>query len=157
VGALSEYLAREGVLEVLPLSQVLRSAADWQMCRADPYAIPPRPQWPSVASVLRLVRTLRQEGIIGAIEVSSGHRPPPLNACAGGAPRSAHALSFALDFMPLDGREITPRLCGFWRRHGKTWNMGFSRYPSGRIHVDTAGFRTWGSDHTGRTAVCTPE
>jgi hypothetical protein len=39
---------------------------------------------------------------------------------------------------------------------GKDWNMGFSRYPSGRIHIDTAGYRTWGYDHTGKSAVCTP-
>ena len=36
----------------------------------------------------------------------------------------------------------------FWRAQGKGWNMGLSRYPSGRIHVDRTGWRTWGEDYT---------
>jgi hypothetical protein len=32
--------------------------------------------------------------------------------------------------------------------------MGLSRYPSGRVHIDTAGFRTWGVDQTGKSTAC---
>ena len=82
--------------------------------------------------------------------------PRVLAACAGGAARSAHMRSFALDFTPMDESDITQKLCDFWRAEGKNWNMGLSRYPSGRIHIDTAGFRTWGVNKNGATPTCAP-
>jgi hypothetical protein len=149
------HLGAEGVLQVLPLHQLLRSASSWQECGAEPFALPPREQWPAVVSVLRLLQALQAEGVVGrALEVHSGYRHPALNACAQGAAGSAHLRSFALDFTPLDGVDPTARLCAFWRVQGRAWNMGLSRYPSGRIHIDTAGYRSWGADHTGRSSVC---
>ncbi len=62
----------------------------------------------------------------------------------------------ALDVTPLEGDDPTPRLCQFWREQGRGWQMGFSRYPSGRLHIDTAGYSSWGAAHTGRSAVCGP-
>ncbi len=97
-----------------------------------------------MVSVLRLVQALREDGVIGAIEVHSGYREPALNACAGGAPRSAHALAFAIDFTPTDGRDVAAGLCAFWREQGRDWRMGLGRYASGRIHIDTLGHRAWG-------------
>jgi hypothetical protein len=144
VAALQAHLAREGLAGVLPLPQLLRSASSWQACGAEPWALPPAAQWPAVVSVLRLVQALREAGVIGAIEVHSGYREPALNACAGGAPRSAHALAFALDFTPADGRDVAAGLCAFWREQGHDWRMGLGRYASGRIHVDTLGHRAWG-------------
>ncbi len=152
--AFERHLAAEGVAAVLPLHQLLRSASSWQDCAAEPFALPPPAQWPAVVSVLKLLQALRERGALGEIEVHSGYRAAELNRCAGGAARSAHLVHFAIDFTPADGSDPTERLCAFWREHGRAWQMGFSRYPSGRIHVDTAGWRSWGADHTGRSAVC---
>ena len=34
--------------------------------------------------------------------------------------------------------------------------MGMSLYPSGRVHIDTSGWRTWGADHSRGSAFCAP-
>jgi hypothetical protein len=152
--ALQHHLVQHGVQGVLPLHALLRSASSWQDCAAEPFAVPPAAQWPSVVSVLALLRELRARGVVGEVETHSGYRGPALNRCAGGAAGSAHLRSFALDFTALDGTDPTERLCAFWRTHGQAWNMGLGRYPSGRLHIDTAGFRTWGADHGSGSSVC---
>lgn len=154
VAQLEEYLITQDTPKVLPLHQLLRAATDWSICHAEAYAVPPPQQWDSLVAVVRLVGALRVAGILGDIEVHSSYRNPSLNACAGGAARSAHMRSFALDFTPMDESDITQKLCDFWRAEGKNWNMGLSRYPSGRIHIDTAGFRTWGVNKNGATPTC---
>jgi hypothetical protein len=157
IQAFERHLGQQGVGQVLPLHQLLRSASSWQSCGAEPFALPPPEQWPAAVSVLRLLQALQASGIVGTnLEIHSSYRGPALNACAQGAPGSAHLRSFALDFTPVDGADPTERLCTFWRDQGQAWRMGLSRYPSGRIHIDTAGYRTWGADHTGRSAVCAP-
>jgi len=151
---LAAFLNDQGLVHVLPMPQLLRSASDWQRCAAEPFAVPPQQQWASVASVLRLLQQLQLSGVVGSVDVYSGYRNPQLNACADGAVASAHTRSFALDFKSLAAGDPTAALCDFWREKGKAWNMGFSRYTSGRIHIDTAGYRTWGYDQTGKSAVC---
>ena len=37
----------------------------------------------------------------------------------------------------------------------KTYVLEMFPYPSGRIHIDTSGYRSWGSDHTGKYPYCT--
>lgn len=155
VAQLENYLIEQDITHVLPLHQMLRAASDWSDCHAEPYAVPPPHQWDSLVAVLRLLGALRVAGIVGEVEVHSGYRNPWLNVCAGGAGRSAHMRSFALDFTPITSADLTQKLCDFWRAEGKNWNMGLSRYPSGRIHIDTAGFRTWGVDQTGKSTACT--
>lgn len=154
VSEFEQHLAAHQLAGVLEPHELLKSASDWRRCDAEPYAVPPPQQWPSVLSVLRLLGELRNQGILGALTVHSAYRGPLLNDCAGGARGSAHLRTFALDFTPLDGEDPTAPLCRFWREHGRDWQMGFSRYPSGRLHIDTAGYRSWGADHTGRSAVC---
>jgi len=151
----TKYLEAQSLSGVLPMSQLLRSASSWEECNTEPFAVPPRQQWEAVASVLRLLQLLESSGVLnGRIVVYSGYRNPTLNVCAGGALGSAHARSFALDIRVLGSVNPAEALCNFWRMKGKEWNMGFSIYPSGRIHIDTAGYRTWGYDHTGKSAVC---
>lgn len=157
VAAFEALLARHGLMEVAPLHQLLRSASDWQRCQAEPYAVPPEPQWPAVLSTLRLLHTLRAEGILGAFEIHSAYRDAPLNLCAGGATRSTHLVSFAVDLVPLADPQAGQRLCRFWAGHGQRWQMGLSRYPSGRIHVDTWRYRTWGADYSARSSFCAVE
>ncbi len=154
VAALERHLAAQDINHVLPLQQLLRTASDWSDCAQEPYAVPPPQQWDSLVMVIRLVGALRVAGIINEIEVHSGYRNPGLNNCAGGAARSAHMRSFALDFTPSDDADLTAKLCAFWRAEGKNWNMGLSRYASGRIHLDTAGYRSWGVDQNGKPSSC---
>ena len=151
----TQYLESQNLSRVVPISQLLRSASDWEQCNAELFAVPPQEQWEAVASVLKLLKFLESTGVLsGRFVVYSGYRNPALNTCAGGAVGSAHARSFALDFRVLGSVGQAEKLCNFWRTKGKEWNMGFSIYPSGRIHVDTAGYRTWGYDHTTKSAVC---
>lgn len=154
VQAFEQHLARAGVAGVVRIDELLRSASAWRDCGAEPYAVPPPAQWPAAVRVLELLRTLVEAGVLGAFEVHSAYRDERLNACAGGARGSAHLRTFAVDLTPRDRRDATAALCAFWREHGRAWAMGLSRYPSGRIHVDTAGYRTWGADQTGRTSAC---
>ena len=157
VTVFERHLGEQGVAQVLPLHQLLRSASSWRECASEPFALPPSEQWGAAVSVLRLLQALQAAGVVGTeLEVHSAYRGPALNACAQGAAGSAHLRSFALDFTLVAGPDPTSRLCAFWREQGQAWRMGLSRYPSGRIHIDTAGYRTWGADHTGRSAVCAP-
>lgn len=139
-----EMLVDARLYGVVPLYQLLRSASDWRQCRAEPFAVPPAAQWRQVRDTLRLLDLLRDEHILGSFEVVSAYRDPLLNRCAGGAQGSAHMRAFAVDLL-VEKRDAQA-LCHFWERHGKVWNMGLGRYPSGRIHIDTAGYRTWGMD-----------
>ena len=144
------HLQAQSVSEVIELHQLLRSASSWQQCNASPFAVPPREQWAEVVSVLRLVKELVTREILGRFEVHSAYRNAELNECAGGAAGSAHLRTFAVDLVPLEGIDPSPLLCRFWSEHGRSWNMGLGRYPSGRIHIDTSGHRTWGADHNAR-------
>lgn len=155
VQAYSRYLARRNLAEVLPMSQLLRSASAWQECQAEQFVVPPEQQWEAVTSVLRLMKHLATSGVIkGRIEVHSSYRNPALNECAGGAARSTHTSSFALDITVNDDQAAGEALCEFWRTQGEHWNMGFGVYPSGRLHIDTKRYRTWGYDKTGKQVVC---
>ena len=138
---------------VVPIDQLLRSASDWRLCSAQPFAVAPAAQWPAVRSTLQLLKTLREQGVLQRYEVVSTYRDPRLNRCAGGAVASAHTQSFAVDLLLPPWADPNP-LCTFWQTHGKTWNMGLGRYPSGRIHIDTAGFRTWGGDFSAASSFC---
>jgi hypothetical protein len=152
VAAFEEFLVREGVAQVVPSYQLLRSASMWKECGAEPFELPPAREWPRVSDLLRLLRRLQANGILPAFEVVSAYRDPRLNRCAGGAPGSSHQ-QFAVDIAPLP-QEQGARLCRFWRDEGLAWNMGVSRYPSGRIHIDRTGWRTWGATHKRGSSYC---
>lgn len=148
-----EMLVDARLYGVVPIHQLLRSASDWRLCKASPFAVPPASHWPAVRSTLALIKTLDQQGILRQFEVVSAYRDPRLNACAGGAPSSAHMRAFAVDLLLPPWADPNP-LCRFWQQHGKAWNMGLGRYPSGRIHIDTAGYRTWGGDGGAGSSFC---
>lgn len=148
-----EMLVDARLYGVVPIHQLLRSASDWRLCKASPFAVPPASHWPAVRSTLALIKTLDQQGILRQFEVVSAYRDPRLNACAGGAPSSAHMRAFAVDLLLPPWADPNP-LCRFWQQHGQAWNMGLGRYPSGRIHIDTAGYRTWGADGGAGSSFC---
>ena len=147
-------LNEQGLAGLVPLGELLRTASAWQECGAQPFDVPPKSHWPAVTSTLRLLKELKTGGILRDFEVHSAYRGERINKCAGGAAGSAHLVSFAVDLVPQNDPGAGERLCQFWRLHGNTWHMGLSRYPSGRIHIDTSGYRTWGANHSSSTAFC---
>jgi uncharacterized protein YcbK (DUF882 family) len=150
------YLRREGVADALPMSSLLRSARDWRACDSAEFALPPRPIWPNIVPTLRALRQLQGAGLVDGKLVASGYRDETLNLCAGGSPRSRHLSNNALDFdLPAAGS--VERLCAYWRERGPALRLGLGFYTATKIHLDTSGFRTWGSDHTKRTSLCTEE
>lgn len=148
-----EMLVDARLYGVVPIHQLLRSASDWKLCHASPFAVPPADNWPAVRSTLSLLNALVGLGMLRQFEVVSAYRSPELNRCAGGAVGSAHTRAFAVDMLLPAWADIHP-LCRFWQQHGQAWKMGLGRYPSGRIHIDTAGYRTWGGDGSSGSSFC---
>ncbi|WP_079229776.1 D-Ala-D-Ala carboxypeptidase family metallohydrolase [Pseudomonas putida] len=148
-----EMLVDARLYGVVPIHQLLRSASDWKLCHASPFAVPPASNWPAVRSTLSLIKTLDERNMLRQFEVVSAYRDPDLNRCAGGAVGSAHTRAFAVDILLPAWADPNP-LCRFWQQYGQAWNMGLGRYPSGRIHIDTAGYRTWGGDGSAASSFC---
>jgi uncharacterized protein YcbK (DUF882 family) len=148
------YLMEQGVGDAMPMSALLRTARSWQQCGNREFSVPPRELWPQMAPTLRLVARLRDEGLLDPWLARSVYRDPELNRCAGGAKGSKHLRNTAADFDLPPSDDNVARLCAFWREHGEVLGMGLGFYTPTAIHVDTAGYRTWGSDHTHRTSLC---
>lgn len=154
VAEFENYLFEARLAGVVPTPELLRTATDWKKCGGPEFEIPPREQWPEVRKVLSLLSELKTRRILVDFEAVSNFRNAHLNACAGGARQSAHTQSFAVDIISRSGKVDENMLCEFWRTDGKRWEMGLARYSSGRIHLDTTRYRTWGSDHRKGTSFC---
>lgn len=154
VDAYRAYLTQQDVGDAVPMSALLRTARSWQRCGNREFSVPPRELWPQMAPTLRLIARLRDDGMIDPQLARSVYRDPELNRCAGGADRSKHLLNTAVDFDLPPSDDNVARLCAFWREHGQASNMGLGFYTPTAIHIDTAGYRTWGSDFTHRTSLC---
>jgi hypothetical protein len=153
VAEFEQYLKEANLAGVIPTQQLARTASDWERCSGPRFELPPKTLWPEVRKVLSLVAELKKRSIFNDVEAVSAYRNAKLNACSGGAAHSAHTAAYALDIAAAKSID-TNLLCSFWRNEGKTWKMGLSRYPSGRIHVDTTGYRTWGANHKKGSSVC---
>ncbi|MEI9885385.1 MAG: D-Ala-D-Ala carboxypeptidase family metallohydrolase [Rhizomicrobium sp.] len=156
VQAFEAYLRRQGVAGILPLSQLLLNASSWRACGVAPYSIAPRALWPHVVPTLRFVRA-RLVPALGPVAALSGYRDPDLNTCSGGAPRSAHAQYYALDLTPLrfkDRGKMIAAVCRLHARFGAKAHVGLGFYQGMRFHIDTSGFRRWGSDYHAATSPC---
>jgi len=158
------FLERNGVGNIIPSFELLRSARDWQKCGRSQYMIPNRELWNNQIPTLRVFKSLVAAKVLTDFEVTSVYRDLPLNQCAGGANSSRHLFNSAIDFRI--GPEIPQaqdyafientkfKLCQFWTQHGQSLNMGLGLYASGQIHIDTQGYRTWGPDLSRHSSMC---
>lgn len=149
-----QYLHRQSLDDVAPMGALLRSARRWRECEAGEYALPPQTKWPNILPTLRALRELQAAGLVDGRRVASGYRDEALNRCAGGSPRSRHLSNNALDFDLPESPDNVRRLCEYWRAKGPALKLGLGFYADTKIHLDTAGFRTWGNDYTWRTSLC---
>ncbi len=144
----NHYLTTYGVGGIVPTWQLLRTASSWQRCGAQPFEVPPTSEWPNVVQTLRYVRNFVIPAV-GPVEPVSAYRNPVLNACAGGAPESAHKHYSAIDLVPLrpTTRERLMRtLCSMHPRRGPDYGVGLGFYAFLRFHVDTTKYRRWNMD-----------
>lgn len=153
LAALQAHLAKRGVDGVMPLHALLRTSRRWKVCGHAEFSIPPRAHWDHIVPTLRVVRELRDAGVLDPALGRSGWRAPEVNACAGGSARSRHLGFQAIDFDLPDASRVQ-RLCRFWRQRGPTLGLGLGFYAPTLIHLDTTGHRTWGSDHRRGTSLC---
>jgi hypothetical protein len=155
-GALRSYLEQQGVSDVIPLYQLLRSDTQWRRCGAEPFTVPPRTMWPHIVPTLYLIKK-EIIPIIGPVEALSVFRTSEINRCIKGAGRSYHLGFYAIDMKPVKKvkrAQLVQKLCDIHRAKGKQLNMGLGIYNGTRFHIDTAGYRGWGSDHKGTSFPC---
>lgn len=149
------YLRAERVHGIVPTPGLLRTSRRWRVCGHPEFAVPPASVQAHMPPTLRLVAQLHAAGLVDPALARSVYRDPAVNACAGGSTRSRHLENRAIDFdLPVRGDNVA-RLCAFWRTQGRAANMGLGFYTPTAIHVDTAGYRTWGTDFTRRSSLCT--
>lgn len=156
VAGFRRFLAQQGVADVVPLAELLRSDARWRRCDLAPFAVPPRGQWRNIAPTLRYVRD-HVVPQVGRVRVVSAFRDPVANRCFGGASESRHLRFAALDLEPaaaLERAELVPRLCQLHARNGQRFAVGLGIYKGVRFHIDTAGYRRWGHDFRAATSPC---
>jgi hypothetical protein len=48
--AFETYLSKEGIGNLVPLHELLRTASSWEQCKEQPFALPPEKNWPYVKS-----------------------------------------------------------------------------------------------------------
>ena len=124
VRAFNDYLETWQVSGVLPTWQILRTATSWHRCGGMPFEVPPTSEWPHIVQTLRYVRDYVVPAV-GPVEAVSAYRNPSLNACAGGAPESAHKHYSAIDMVPLrrtSRGELMRTLCAVQARRGPNGN-----------------------------------
>ena len=155
VTAYLAFLDRHGVGSVVPADQLFRVGRRWPQCGGHEFAVPPREDWPNLVPTLRLLADLRRRGLLGTATVASVFRTPDLNRCEGGSAASRHLGNHALDLDLAPPPGGVTALCQAWRRDGPRLGWGLGFYSPTQIHLDTTGFRTWGSDHHTGTSLCT--
>lgn len=143
--AYQNFLDEKAVGDIVPLAQLLKSARDWKKCHAEPFTLPPKELWPNLVPTLLVVGKLKSDGVL---------INPVLNVCAGGSAKSKHLQLNAIDFDIEASPTSLETLCNAWRTLGQELQLGLGFYSPSRIHLDTLGFRSWGSDYTYKTSLC---
>lgn len=159
------FLEREGVDKVVPNWQLWRADADFaRRCGVESFAVPPRKYWPQIVPTLKVLRA-EVIPVTGPLMVVSGYRSPEINECVKGASRSKHLTFAALDLIAINmtsPEQLFSDLCVLQGKVGSEKAMGLGAYydpelpfrGSGRFHIDTKGFRTWGFDYSSKSNPC---
>ena len=157
VRAFRDHLAAQGVADIVPVWQLIRTSSSWRQCGAEPFEVAPADKWQHIVDTLKFVRD-DVIPAVGRVEALSAYRNERLNACSAGAPRSAHRMFFALDLTPVSAevsREKMIRdICSAHARHGRVYDTGLGFYSGRRFHVDSSGYRKWGADGRGASSPC---
>lgn len=164
VKAYKVFLWQHHLDSIAPDFELFQTARDWQKCNAQEFEIPPQEIWTNIIPTLQILKQLVDRKILDDFTVTSVYRNFNLNRCAGGADSSRHVFNAALDFRigsahPSADEQIIiqqtkNKLCQFWQEQGMNLQMGLGVYASGQIHIDSAGYRTWGIDHRGTSSPC---
>jgi hypothetical protein len=157
--AFRTHLELQGVADVVPTWQILRTASMWRECNGPRFEVAPFTEWAKITRTLRFVKA-HVVPVIGDVRAMSGYRNETLNACAGGAKESAHRHFYALDLVPersLSRKDLVASLCRIHAWRGAGYDTGLGFYQGLRFHVDSKGFRKWGPDGKGATSPCLTE
>jgi uncharacterized protein YcbK (DUF882 family) len=154
VAAYRNRLEGRQLTDALPMDALLRTSRRWRLCLHDEFATPPPALQPNIEATLRVVARLHEAGLLDPTLARSGWRDARVNRCAGGASGSKHLQNNAIDFDLPERPDSVAALCAWWRKHGETARMGLGFYTRTAIHIDTSGFRTWGTDRTRRSSLC---
>ena len=164
VTAYTSFLESKGLAGYIPDHEFFQSARDWEKCDAAEFEIPPTELWSNIVPTLQIMKLLVDDKAINDVTVTSVYRNFSLNRCAKGADTSRHVFNTAIDFRigsevpnTLEAMQIVETkkgLCTFWLEKGEALNMGLGVYSSGQIHIDSAGYRTWGPDHRSKSSPC---
>ncbi len=157
VEAFRAHLAAQGLDDVIPIWQLVRTSSSWRACNAARFEVAPREKWAHITTTLRFIRD-EVEPVLGNVEAVSGYRNDRLNRCSAGAPQSAHRNFFALDLAPVNPRvtraQMVRQVCAAHARDGRAYNTGLGFYSGERFHVDSNGYRKWGANGRGATSPC---
>ena len=157
LGAFRDHLAAQGVADVVPMWQLVRTSSSWKQCGADPFETPPADKWDHIVTTLRFVRD-QVVPSVGEVEALSAYRNERLNSCSNGAPASAHRNFFALDITPVNKAvaraDMIRSICASHARAGRNYDAGLGFYTGRRFHVDSSGYRKWGANGKGATSPC---
>ena len=156
VRSFRDFLAAKQVQDVVPVWQLVRTSSSWRECSAGRFEVAPAQQWENIVTTLAFVKN-EVEPAIGDVEPLSAFRNEQLNGCSNGAPKSAHRMFFAMDLVPaaaIDRGEMITQLCSAHAQRGPQYSTGLGFYSGMRFHVDSSGFRKWGSNGRGATSPC---
>ena len=157
VQAFRDHLAAEGLEDVVPVWQLIRTSSSWRACNAERFEVAPREKWEHITTTLRFVRD-EVVPALGPVEAVSGYRNERLNRCSAGAPQSAHRNFFALDLAPVNPAvtrgQMIRQICAAHASDGRAYNTGLGFYNGERFHVDSNGYRRWGANGSSATSPC---
>lgn len=157
VSKYESYLKLHQRQSILKMSDLMSNWRDFERCRVDAWLVPPEILWPNQLKTLDIVQQLQERKILLTSDlVTSSYRDESLNKCAGGSSASKHLGNFALDVQLLGERPEHRyiALCAVWQEKGKALNWGLGFYGDNQIHIDSAGWRTWGTDYSKKSSPC---
>ena len=155
--AFQNHLVANGVGDVVPVWQLVRTSSSFRECGAAGFEVAPRDKWDNIVKTLQFIKR-DVVPAVGPVQPVSGYRNEGLNRCSNGAPASAHRHFFALDLVPVSADvsrgELIRGVCRAHARDGRDYSTGLGFYSGVRFHVDSNGFRRWGPNGRGATSPC---